>query len=67
MYLPFLRGKLFEFKAIKEFIDETYNGQYGHHIMPIIEPVKKDRRPMMACVEAMGKAKMPFAIGQRKG
>lgn len=62
MYLPFLRGKLFEFKAIKEYVDETYNGQYGHHIMPIIEPVKKDRKPMMACVEAMGKAKMPFAI-----
>lgn len=62
MYLPFLRGKLFEFKAIKEFIEESYNGEYGCHIMPIIEPVKKDRKPMMACVEAMGKAKMPFAI-----
>ena len=62
MYLPFLRGKLFEFKAIKEFLDESYNGEYGCHIMPIIEPVKKDTKPMMACIEAMGKAKMPFAI-----
>ena len=62
MYLPFLRGKLFEFKAIKEFIEESYNGEYGCHIMPIIEPVKKDRKPMMACIEAMGKAKMPFSI-----
>lgn len=62
MYLPFLRGKLFEFKAIKEFIDESYNYDYGCHIMPIIEPVKKDRNPMMACIESMGKARMPFAV-----
>lgn len=62
MYLPFLRGKLFELKAIKEFIEESYNGEYGCHIMPIIEPVKKDIKPMMSCVEAMGKAKMPFVI-----
>lgn len=62
MYLPFLRGKLFEFKAIKEFIEESYNGEDGCQIMPIIEPVKKDMKPMLACVEAMGKAKMPFAI-----
>lgn len=62
MYLPFLRGKLFEFKAIKEFVEESYNGEFGCHIMPIIEPVKKDTKPMLACVEAMGKAKMPFAI-----
>lgn len=62
MYLPFLRGKLFEFKAIKEYIEESYHGEYGCQIMPIIEPVKKDTKPMLACVEAMGKAKMPFAI-----
>ena len=62
MYLPFLRGKLFEFKAIKEFIEESYPGEYGCQIMPIIEPVKKDTKPMLACMEAMGKAKMPFAI-----
>ncbi len=62
MYLPFLRGKLFEFKAIKEFIDESYNRDYGDHIMPIIEPVKNDIKPMMSCIEAMGKANMPFAI-----
>lgn len=30
--------------------------------MPIIEPVKKDLRPMFSCVEAMGKADMPFAV-----
>ena len=62
MYLPFLRGKLFEFKAIKEFIDESYNCDFGCHVMPIIEPVKKDRNPMMACIESMGKARMPFAV-----
>lgn len=62
MYLPFLRGKLFEFKAIREFIEESYNGGFGCHIMPIIEPVKIDRNPMMACIESMGNAGMPFAV-----
>lgn len=62
MYLPFLRGKLFELKAIKEFIEESYNKEHGCYIMPIIEPVKKDIKPMLSCVEAMSKAKMPFAI-----
>ena len=62
MYLPFLRGKLYELKAIKEYIDEMYGKEYGRHIMPIIEPVKKDLRPLMSCVEAMGKAEMPFAV-----
>lgn len=62
MYLPFLRGKLYELKAIKEFIEESYGGDFGCHIMPIIEPVKKDIRPLMSCVEVMGKAKTPFAV-----
>ncbi len=62
MYLPFLRGKLYELKAIKEYIEESYGNGYGHHIMPIIEPVKKDLRPLMSCVEAMGEADMPFAV-----
>ena len=62
MYLPFLRGKLYELKAIKEFIEEGYGRDNGCHVMPIIEPVKKDVRPLMSCVEAMGKAHMPFAV-----
>lgn len=62
MYLPFLRGKLYELKAIKEFIEEGYGKDYGRHIMPIIEPVKKDMRPLLSCVEAMGQASMPFAV-----
>lgn len=62
MYLPFLRGKLYELKAVKEYIDEGYGREYGRHIMPIIEPVKKDLRPLLSCVEAMGQAKMPFAV-----
>ena len=62
MYLPFLRGKLYELKAIKEYIDEGYGKEYGRHIMPIIEPVKKDRRPLISCMEAMGKVDMPFAV-----
>lgn len=62
MYLPFLRGKLYELKAIKEYIEESYGQEYGRHIMPIIEPVKKDMRPLMSCVEAMGKVQMPFAV-----
>lgn len=62
MYLPFLRGKLYELKAIKEFIDEGYGKEYGRHIMPIIEPVKKDMRPLLSCVDAMGAVGMPFAV-----
>lgn len=62
MYLPFLRGKLYELKAIREFIEESYGREYGRYIMPIIEPVNKDIRPLMSCVEAMGKAQMPFAV-----
>ena len=62
MYLPFLRGKLYELKAIKEYIDEGCGKEYGRHIMPIIEPVKKDRRPLISCMEAMGKVDMPFAV-----
>lgn len=62
MYLPFLRGKLYELKAVKEYIDEGYGREYGRHIMPIIEPVKKDLRPLLSCVEAMSQAKMPFAM-----
>ena len=62
MYLPFLRGKLYELKAIKEYIEEGYGKEYGRHIMPIIEPVKKDLRPLTSCAEAMGKAGMPFAV-----
>lgn len=62
MYLPFLRGKLYELKAIKEYIEEGYGKEYGRHIMPIIEPVKKDLRPLLSCVDAMGKASMPFAV-----
>ena len=62
MYLPFLRGKLYELKAIKEYIDEGYGKEYGRHIMPIIEPVKKDIRPLMSCIEAMEEVGMPFAI-----
>lgn len=62
MYLPFLRGKLYELKAIKEYIVEGYGKEYGRHIMPIIEPVKKDMRPLLSCVEEMGQANMPFAV-----
>lgn len=62
MYLPFLRGKLYELKAIKEFIEEGYGTELGRHIMPIIEPVKKDIRPLLSCIDAMGKAEMPFAV-----
>lgn len=62
MYLPFLRGKLYELKAIKEFVDESYGQECGRYVMPIIEPVKKDLKPMFSCVEAMGRVDMPFAV-----
>lgn len=59
MYLPLLRGKLYEFKAIKEFIAENRNA--SRFVMPIIEPVKKDMSPMLSCVDEMKKASMKFA------
>ena len=62
MYLPFLRGKLYELKAIKEFVSESYGRDYGRHVMPIIEPVKKELSPLVSCMEAMGDAGMPFAV-----
>lgn len=62
MYLPFLRGKLYELKAIKEFIEEGYGRDCGRQVMPIIEPVKKDMRPLLTCAMEMGKAEMPFAV-----
>ena len=62
MYLPFLRGKLYELKAIKEFVDESYGKECGRYVMPIIEPVKKDLKPLLSCVESMAGAAMPFAV-----
>lgn len=63
MYLPFLRGKLFELKAIKEFIEESYNKEgIGCSIMPIIEPVNKEISPLKSCIDFMKKASMPFSI-----
>ncbi|MGN0202624.1 MAG: sce7725 family protein [Candidatus Cryptobacteroides sp.] len=62
MYLPFLRGKLYELKAIKEFAEESYGKDYGRQIMPIIEPVKKDIRSLVSCVQVMGDVGMPFAV-----
>ncbi|MGM9737341.1 MAG: sce7725 family protein [Candidatus Cryptobacteroides sp.] len=62
MYIPFLRGKLYELKAIKEFVEEIYGKDYGRQIMPIIEPVKKDIRPLVSCVQVMGDVGMPFAV-----
>lgn len=59
MYLPLLRGKLYEFKAIKEFIAENMNA--SRFVMPIIEPVKKDMSPMLSCVDEMRVAGMKFA------
>lgn len=63
MYLPFLRGKIFELKAIKEFITDCYSTDgVGRHIMPIIEPVKSDLSPIYSCMCAMNVVGMPYAI-----
>lgn len=63
MYLPFLRGKLFELKAIKEFIAESKNrDSIGHFFMPIIEPVNRDLGPLKNCVNCMIDAKVPFSV-----
>lgn len=59
MYLPYLRGKQFEFIALREIASELDSCS---NIMPIIEPVKRELNSAKSAFIAMNKAGMKFAL-----
>ena len=59
MYFPFLRGKQFELKALKDFYDENPEERF---IVPIIEPVNKSYRALEPALLALRKGNHPYAI-----
>lgn len=59
MYLPYLRGKQFEFIALREIASELDNCS---NVIPIIEPVKRELNSAKSAFIAMNKAKMKFAL-----
>ena len=60
MYLPFLRGKQFEFLALREVALEL--GDNCSKVMPIIEPVKKDLKAAGNAFSVLKQNKMRFAV-----
>lgn len=59
MYLPYLRGKQFEFLALREIASELNECT---NIVPIIEPVKKDLKAAKLAFQVMQQAGMKFAV-----
>lgn len=59
MYLPFLRGKQFEFLALREIATELDDCS---KVMPIIEPVKKDLKAANNAFAVMKQERMKFAF-----
>lgn len=60
MYLPFLRGKQFEFLALREVAVEL--AEKCSNVMPIIEPVKKDLKSAINAFSVLKQYKMKFAV-----
>lgn len=60
MYLPFLRGKQFEFLALREVAIELRGN--SSNVMPIIEPVKKDLKAAINAFSALRQYKIKFAV-----
>ncbi len=50
MYYPILRGKQNEFLALRDIIDKLSQSQ---KIIPVIEPVKADIRPLLSCLSEL--------------
>lgn len=50
MYFPYLRGKQFELKALKDFFDENPSEEF---IIPVIEPVNKSTRALESALVAL--------------
>jgi hypothetical protein len=59
MYFPFLRGKQFEMKALKDFFEE--NPESGQ-IIPIIEPVNKSNRALESALVSLRNGHHPYAL-----
>lgn len=59
MYYPFLRGKQFELKALREFSDMHPNTSC---IVPIIEPVNANYNPLCAAVQKLIDNRIHFAL-----
>lgn len=59
MYFPYLRGKQFELKALKDFFTENPDERF---IVPIIEPVNQSYRALVSTVESLRKEKRHYAI-----
>lgn len=59
MYYPYLRGKQFELKALKEFSSENQNKKT---IIPIIEPVNQATNALSTAIEELMKNGMRFAL-----
>lgn len=60
MYLPFLRGKQFEFLALREVAFEL--GENCANVIPIVEPVKKDLKAAINAFSVLKQYKMKFAV-----
>lgn len=59
MYYPYLRGKQFELKALREIAQENPNNAY---LCPIIEPVKSNFNTLNIAIHDMKEGDMRFAL-----
>ena len=59
MYYPYLRGKQFELKALKEFSEANPNAK---DIIPIIEPVSQSYRALTSAMDELVDNGMKFAM-----
>ncbi len=59
MYFPYMRGKQYEWIALRELSQLIADNE---KIIPIVEPVKKNFSTLKRSLEAFKKSKMPFVI-----
>lgn len=59
MYFPYLRGKQFELKALKDYFEGNPEERY---IAPIIEPVNKSYRALEAALTMLKKGRHRYSI-----
>lgn len=59
MYYPYLRGKQFELKALREIAQEDPNNAY---LCPIIEPVKSSFNTLNIAIKELKDGNMKFAL-----
>jgi len=59
MYFPYLRGKQYELLALRE---ESIFLANKKNIIPIIEPVKDDKSPLIKAIKALNRALAPFIL-----